>query len=504
MANPVKILDNGTDISKMVEWKSIDAISVLTKETGTLTFSLKANYANMPSLPAIGDTIELYDSSGLTWGGTLTEQEPIIEGLRVLYQYTATDWGYLLDGTLVKKNYAGMDPADIVADIVNTFCSGKGFNLNGVQRGNFLVETIKFNYQQPSKALQSLAKLIGWDWFIGPDKTIYFFLGDVDDGAGGGAIGDGGVAPIVINAAGGNTGSDIQWNSLDIDLQITNMQNSVYVIGGTLPVMFTSSTTNDVYPTNGTANTFPVAYAYSSSTIVVELNGTPQSVGILNQVTDPSSVQVLYSDAGRFIQFTAGAPTSGGVVKIFGTAQVPIVAHAFNAESIALYGERQGVVTDATITSVPEAQLRAEAQILQFGHPVYDVKFNTLVPGCRIGQTINANIPAMGITNYNLVIKRIEAVGYTPGDDTLGINSMLQYQIECIGSDTVTFTDLMTTILQNEQTQTTVDDTTITENLTYTAEDLELTDTVTATSGSKPYKYGPTSPQPRYGFAVYS
>jgi hypothetical protein len=405
----------------------------------------------------------------------------------------------LLDGTLVKKNYSGMDPADIVADIINTFCSGKGFNLDGVQRGNFLVETIKFNYQQPSKALQSLAKLIGWDWFIGPDKTVYFFLGDVDDGDGGGAVGDGGVAPITVDA----TSGEVEWNSLDIDLQITNMQNSVYVIGGTLPVMFTASNTNDVYPTNGTANTFPVAYAYSSDTIVVLLNGVPQSVGVLNQVTDPSTVDVLYSDSGRFIQFTAGAPSSGQVVKIFGTAQVPIVAHAQNSESIALYGERQGVVTDSTITSVPEAQLRAQAQILQFGHPVYDVKFNTLIPGCQIGQTIKVNVPAMGITNYNLVIKRIEAVGYAPGDDNLNIDGMLEYQIECIGSDTVTFTDLMTTILQQEQTQTDVSDDTITENLEEADEALDLTDTVTVTAGSRPYEYGPTSPQARYGFAVY-
>jgi hypothetical protein len=392
-----------------------------------------------------------------------------------------------------------MDPADIVADIINTFCSGKGFNLDGVQRGNFLVETIKFNYQQPSKALQSLAKLIGWDWFIGPDKTVYFFLGDVDDGDGGGAVGDGGVAPITVDA----TSGEVEWNSLDIDLQITNMQNSVYVIGGTLPVMFTASNTNDVYPTNGTANTFPVAYAYSSDTIVVLLNGVPQSVGVLNQVTDPSTVDVLYSDSGRFIQFTAGAPSSGQVVKIFGTAQVPIVAHAQNSESIALYGERQGVVTDSTITSVPEAQLRAQAQILQFGHPVYDVKFNTLIPGCQIGQTIKVNVPAMGITNYNLVIKRIEAVGYAPGDDNLNIDGMLEYQIECIGSDTVTFTDLMTTILQQEQTQTDVSDDTITENLEEADEALDLTDTVTVTAGSRPYEYGPTSPQARYGFAVY-
>jgi hypothetical protein len=503
MANAVKILDNGTDISLSVDWKSIDAISVLTKETGTFKFNIRQGVGQTypaKTIPVIGDTIELYDSTGIIWGGTVTEVEPIISGLRIMWQVTATDWGYLLDGTLVKKNYAGLDPHDIAVDIINTFCSGKGFTTTGVQYGNFLVQTIKFNYQQPSKALQSLAKLIGWDWFIDPNKNLHFFLGDVDDGLGGGAVGDGGQAPIKVDA----TSGDIEWNSLDIDLQITNMQNSVYVIGGTLPVMFTEANTNDVYETDGVSNVFPVAYAYSSSTIVVLLNGVPQSVGVLNQVTDPSTVDVLYSDAGRFIQFTAGPPPSGEVVTIFGTAQVPIVAHASNQASIALYGERQGVVTDATITSVPEAHQRALAQILQFGHPVYDIKFNTLVPGCQIGQSIVVNVPAMGINNYQLVIKRIEAVGYAPGDDTLGINGMLEYQIECIGSDNVTFTDLMTTILQQDATQTPVDDTTITENLLPVEETLPMTDTVTITSGSRPYKYGPTSPQARYGFAVYS
>jgi hypothetical protein len=83
-----------------------------------------------------------------------------------------------------------------------------------------------------------------------------------------------------------------------------------------------------------------------------------------------------------------------------------------NAETrVATYGERQGVVPDTKILSVPEAQARAQAQILQFGHPVYDVKFNTLVPGCKIGQVIDVYLPAFGI-NKLLVIKRVEAVGY--------------------------------------------------------------------------------------------
>jgi hypothetical protein len=505
MASSVRIYDNAVDITNSVDWKTIDMISVLTKETGSLKFNVRQGVGQtypVKVVPAIGDTIELYDSTGIIFGGTCTELEPVISGLLMTWRVTCTDWGYLLDGTMVKKNYSMLDPHDIVVDIMTTFCAGKGFTTNHVQTGNFLVPSIKFNYQQPSKALQSLANLIGWDWYIDPNKDLHFFLGDVDDGVSSG----GGVAPIIVDATSGG----IEWNSLDVDLSIANMQNSVYVIGGTYPKTFTAANTSDTFLTDGIRQFFSISYPYYSPTAVdyeavpisVTLAGVAQTVGIANQ-DDPSAFQVMYNDQQRWIQFTGGAPTSGQTIKVFGTAKVPIVAHAPDAASIATYGERQGVVSDTKILSVPEAQARATAQILQFGHPVYDVKFNTLVPGCAIGQVIDVYLPAFGIDKL-LVIKRVEAVGYAPGDDTLNIDGKLEYQIECIGSDTVTFVDLMTTILQTEANQTPVDDSTVTENLIPLGEDLTLTETITIAPTIGFYKYGPTSPQPRYGFATYS
>ncbi len=489
--NPVRLTDNGTDISGIVDWKSIDAVEVLTKETGTLSFNILQNYTDSITLPQIGDTIELYDSSGLMWGGILTESEPVISGLAITWQFKATDWGFAMDGTLVKKNYSGVDPSAIAIDIINTFCAGTGIMAATVadggyiQVGNFTVPSIQFNYQQPSKALQSLAKLIGWDWYIDPNKNLHFFLGDVDDGAGGGAAGDGGLAPIKIDATGGKTGEDIFWNSLDIDLQITNMQNSVFVIGGTYLKTFTALNTIDSYKTDGVQQSFPVAYSYTESTVSVTLNGVAQTVGILNQVTDPTTVDVLYSSTDKNIQFTAGAPTSGETVLIFGQAPVPIVANARNSASISSYGVREGVIIDSKIATVQEALLRAQAQILQFGHPVYDLKLTTLVPGCRIGQTIMANIPTLGISNYPLVIKRIEASVFVPGQ-----NGQLEYQLECIGSDNVTFTDLMTTILQQEATQSVPGMDSINENLEVIEETLTLSDTNTISAVAGFYKYG--------------
>ena len=43
---------------------------------------------------------------------------------------TCTDYGYLLDGTLVKKNYAMVDPSVIVKDIITNFAAGKGHKTN--------------------------------------------------------------------------------------------------------------------------------------------------------------------------------------------------------------------------------------------------------------------------------------------------------------------------------------------------------------------------------------
>lgn len=487
MANPVRILDNGTDISSSVDWTTIDMVSVLTKESGSLRFNVKIGSGQTfpaKTVPVVGDVITLYDSTGIIFGGTVTETEATIQGLMLTWVVTASDWGYLFDGTLVKKNYAMLDPHDIVVDIVNTFCGGKGFTTNHVQTGNFLVPSIKFNYQQPTKALESLAKLIGWDWYIDPNKDIHFFLGDVED-----AVGEGGTAPISVDATSGK----IEWNSLDVDLNLTNMQNSVFVIGGNYTKTFTATNTPDTFLTDGVAQFFSTSYPYDISTITVTLDGVTQTIGTANQ-TDPTTVQVLYNDAQRWIQFTSGAPGSEHTVKVFGNAKVPIIAHAQDSAAVSTYGEYQSVIVDSKISSVPEAQARAQAAILQFGHPVYDVKFNTLVPGCAIGQAMTVNLPAFSITKQ-LIIKRVEAVGFAPGP-----NGMLEYQIECIGSDNVTFTDLMTTILQEEANQTPVDDSTVSENLEVVDEEPSVTETLTVTSTTGPYRWGAGSPQIRWGF----
>src|SRR5258708_5282963 len=391
----LQIKDNSVDISASILWETVQATFVLTKEVSKLQF--KVLKVPGSTIPVVNDQIDVYENGNHIFGGTVTEVTMTIEGgVLLAFQIQCVDWSYQMDGKLVVKNYAAMDPHDIVVDILNTFAAGKGFTTNHVQTGHFLVPSIKFNYEQPTKAIEALAKLIGWEWYVDPDKDVHFFIaGNIP-------------APFNLDETSGN----MEWPNLSVDINLQNMKNSVFVIGGTYLKNFTSTSTPDVYQTDGVKQVFSLAYPYERSSITITLAGVSQTIGI-DQQTDPATVQILYNEFGRFIRFTGGAPSSGQTVKIYGNARIPILAHASDSQGINSYGEFQDSVFDKHITTVAEAQQRAKAEILQFGHAVYDVIFYTLQTGLKIGQNIQLNSSKFGV-NAKLIIKRIIGTSYTP------------------------------------------------------------------------------------------
>jgi hypothetical protein len=503
----IQVLDGLNDITSIVEFDSTFQItSVLTKEKGQFVFNVKAPQA--PTLPAnmpqIGDEIyvnyTIASNTQLIFGGTVVTVEPVVKGgVLLLYQITAADWGFLFDSKVVKKNYAGMDPQTIVEDIVSNFCPA-GFTTNHVEKENFLVSTIKFNYQQPSKCLEALAKQIGWDWYIDPNKDVHFYFAEGNPGA----SSEVSVAPFNIDDTSGN----IEWPTLDVQIDITNMKNSVYVVGGTYAKDFVldpnpSATPPqyapvDVYTSVAGTFVYPLAYPHTQSTLTITLAGVGQSIGT-DQQTDPTTVEVLYNDQGRFIRFTSD-PGSGSQIIVQGEAQIPILAHVSDPTSIATYGEFQDAITDSTILSIQEAQERAQADIDMFGDPVFTVKFNTISPLANqlfIGQQITLNSAKFGVAGKALIIKQINCIARTP--------TQLEYQVQCLGSDSVSFNDIMLTLLQQNLGAATTPDSTVLQILIPIDEEVELTDTITITGASGPYAWQPVpSPlQSAEGGAMY-
>ncbi|CCD89856.1 protein of unknown function [Bradyrhizobium sp. ORS 285] len=482
MTAPVYITWKGTtDISGYVVWDSLEMVSVLTKERGSLKFRMHLKPASASSIPAIGDDITLTDPSGTIFGGVVTSVQKIVKGGGLIeVSIGVLDYGFKLDSKLVKASYTNMDPADIVADIVSRFAAAGFDYTTNVQRAGFTIPTISFNYEQVTRCLEALARHIGWDWYVGPDKKVHFFFATTVTGSS-----EYNPAPFPID----DTSADLDWPTLDSTLDITNLKNSIYVIGGSYPKAYDATTTPDKYTTVAGQTVYHLAYKYTGA-FFVTLDGVVQSVGI-DQQDDPGTHQTLYNSTGPFIRFTSD-PGSGHTLKVYGNAQIPIVAHVQDSASVAAYGEYQDSIIDAQIKSVAEAQERAQAELVQFGHPVYDVKFYTVQTGARVGQVIMYNSTKFGVSNYPLIIKRIEARAQTP--------TALRYHIEAIGSDKVTFTDIMLTLLQQQNAQTSIDASTVLQILLDVEEDTLVDDSVTISSSSPPYVYGTA----RAGFSKYS
>lgn len=466
------IKKNGTDISSAIQWKTVQISEVLTKEVSKLQFTIYKTPATSSLIPVVGDQIDMYENSTHIFGGTATAVDTTVQGGALLaYQVSCVDWSYKLNSKLVTKRYVNMDPADIIADVMTNFVpAGLGFTTSHVQRGNFQVASIKFNYEQVTQVLEKLAKQIGWEWYVDASKDIHFFLAENIP------------APFNIDETTGN----IDWPSLDVSIDLTNMKNSVYVVGGNYPKTFNAGNAVDVYQTDGVKTAFALAYNYDQTSIVVTLDGATQTLGI-DQQTDPATVQWLYSPSGKFVRSTT-LIGSGHTVKIFGNAQIPILAHASDSGAIATYGEIQDSVIDKQIKSVSEAQERALAEILQFGHQVYDVKFTTRQTGLVLGQTILLNSAKLGISNYPLIIKRIDGTAYSP--------SQFEYHVEALGSDNVTFVDIMSRLLTQENNNTDLADNTVLENLLTFAEGVGVGEAVSATPTARPYTWGPAGGNP--------
>lgn len=472
----------GSEISAIIEWPTLKLVDVLTKEKSTLSFTVKETPGNVASIPVIGDQIDLFDGATHLFGGEVTDSENVVEGgILIGHQVQCIDWGFRLDSQLVVKTYVDMDPRDIVLDIMANFTDGT-FTTTNVQPGNFHLASISFNYEPVSRALQRLAQTIGWDWYVDPDMDLHFFLLETA------------VAPYQVDDTGGN----LEWPTLDILSDITNIKNSVFVIGGTYTKNFTALTTPDLYETDGTKDTFVLAYPYLHDPsldvpvlITVLLDSTPQTVGIDGQVTNPASVDVLYNRDEKFVRFTAGAPASGHTVTVYGDAIIPIQAHVTNDASILSYGEKQSVIVDTQIKTTNEALSRARAEIAQYSDPVYTARFRTLQTGLQIGMQLTVNSVKFNF-NRVLTVKRIMARCYGP--------LQLEYEVEAISTDQVSFVDIMALLLQRENNDNPVDPSTVLQVIKSVSESLTLSDVIAATSATPPYRWGPTTPTVRWGF----
>lgn len=449
---------NAVDRSSSIDWGSLAWDSILTKEVDRLEFLIKKTASKI--IPALNDTIELLEDGVKIFGGSLVERNEVILGGRLVgYECRAKDWSHKLDGKLVTKSYANQSARAIILDIIATFTSG--FTTANVAVTTPTIGSIKFNYEQVSRALTQLADQIGWDWYVDADKDIHFFDEETS------------VAPFNLDDNSGN----FEWNTLDINQTVLNLKNHVFVRGGEYKKTFAEAAAIDKYVAAAGQKTFPLAYRYDS--ITVKKDGAVQTIGT-DQQSDPATVNVLYNFNEKFITFTT-ALTGGESIVVFGDAFIPIIASVRDQLSIGTYGEFQHAVVDKSITSVAEAQGRAKAELKKFAESVFEATFKTTKAGLRAGQKITLNSTIRSI-NKSFKINRIKAKARG--------NDHLEYEVRMIASGDISFTDIMVGLLAKDFKNIQIATNEVLQRLEFFAEAMTLSDILATFKKNRPYTWG--------------
>lgn len=465
---------NGTDRSNYVKWDTLQKTEILTKEVDRMEFEILKT-PSKTAIPDISDEVTLEENGNKIFGGVIVERNEVNKGGTLLgYQIRCKDYSQFLDRKVVTKNYENQTARAIVLDIIGTFTNG--FTTTNVALSTPTIKSIKFNYEQVTRSLSQLSDQIGWDWYVDYDKDIHFFDEETS------------LAPFNLDDTSGN----FEWNTLEINKNLLQAKNAVYVRGGEYKKTIAEGDAIDKYVGDGTRTTFQLAYKYDN--ITVKKGGVVQTVGT-DQQTDPSSVDVLYNFNEKFIKFTV-APSNGTQVAVYGDAFIPIIALVRDQISITTYGEYQAALVDKSIASVSEAQTRAKAELKKYSQTVFEARFKTTKTGLRVGQKIAINSAIRNISK-NFKINRI--VGKARGNDHM------EYETFLIASGQISFTDIMVNLLGQDKKNIVIATNEVLQRLESFFEAVAIADATVSSKDSPPYKWGLGSSNDfRWDFATWS
>jgi hypothetical protein len=385
----------------------------LYEKTDTLSFSLSRP---LGFVPALNSTVELSIDDTLVFGGVITRIEDYVTGgLIVHYDVTCADYSRLLTSKLANQRYTSQLAGSVIKDLIDTYAPG--FTYTNVADG-ITLPTIAFDRVPVTEAIQKIAELTNYAWYVDENKDVHFFSPASE------------AAPFSLSDTNGN----YIWRSLRLYSDTSQVRNRVIVRGG-LEVSETERTEQFTAPSSADERTVVrLAYKYDSISAVT-VNGVALTVGVefLNSDAD---YEAMWSYQEKYIRFTAGhEPSAGDIIEVTGFPLFPIIVQVSDNDSIAAFatadfdGIFEFLIKDDAIKSRDEAIARARAELGAYAQAIVEAEFETYEPDLRSGQTITIQSDLRGIDDEYV----IQSVSAQPRNDGAVVYSVKLATLKTIG-----------------------------------------------------------------------
>jgi len=410
---------NGTDRTSKVIWNTLQKSDVLNEKVDTLKFAIN-KHAGSTYAPAVGDTVELLDTAVTVYKGLILSVTKITDGHAIVrYEVDCVDNAFYLNRVLVAETYTSTTMNDVIDDIVTNYAPT--FTIANVD-ADIPIETITFNRVSVTEALQKLARLSNYSWYVDYTNDIHFFAKNTEP------------APFSIS----DTSNNYIYDSLEVSEDISQLRNRVFIQGGEAE----GDPRTEVFSGDGTKKFFKLSNKFSQLPTVT-VGGVGKTVGV-DFLDDEADFDVLWNFNETYLKFTT-APASGtNNIEVTGIPLYFILVQVEDGPSIIQYGVSEFARTDTTIKSKEEAKDFAIAELEAYANKISEGSFTTYTSGLRSGQVITVNSTQRGV-NEDFLIQRVSF--------SMVSKNMGMYRVELATLKTITLIDFLISQLRQNGTE---------------------------------------------------
>lgn len=416
MTTTLTLTIGGVDFLPRYKTGSAKITSNIANQGDTLT--MKISQKTGDTVPSVGKEIIFKDGSRYLFGGFITKATPTEYGIGgsngfVMYTIEASDYTFILTNKSVQTSYSGQTIKQIVDDLISNLDAGYGVTDTNTPTG-VTIATINFNHISLRQALENIAKVSGYVWWIDYEKDIHFV-----------PLTSSTSAPEVFRDSAPENHS-----GMTISYDISQVRNDIIVIGGTQE----SSSYSQVILGDANAREWVLLYPVKNMTSI-ELDtgaGFVTKVFGVDPKDDETGNDFMYNSERGSIRCTATTTTPSATSKVRVTYTYPleVVAQVKSAPSIVAMKAIEGgdgihayTIQDRTIVSNGQAQARALKELDNFAFPTLIGRVQTrtglLAAGSyfQSGQIVTINTPTYGIsTDTPYMIQKVMTTLDESGD----------------------------------------------------------------------------------------
>lgn len=443
----ITIKINNIDRSSLIDFGSVKKKDNINQDADTLQFSLEY-HAGQTFRPEVSSLVEMLDGDTRIFYGRITSIDQSIESDNIVsYDIRCNDIGRDLARYLANETYEKMSVNDIITALLEDFSDGT-FTTNNV---NCDIEITKITYDRVNTwdAINQLADLTNYSWYVDYDKDIHFFPKNNEP------------APINIS----DDSDNFIFESLKISNDITQIKNRVMIKGGEVE----GDPRTEYFDGNGTRDTFVTANKFARLPTVL-VDGVEQAVGI-DYLSSEEDFDCFWDYNQKYIRFKEDTipPAGTNNISVTGIPLYNIIIQMEEPTSIAKYGVAEFYKNVPDIKSREDALMYAKTQIEAYRAGIDEGEFQTYNPGLRSGQIISISSTLMGISE-SFVIQSV--------DFNMLTQEKFKYQVKLASVKSIGIIDFLINLLRNNKLALEKGGESVIEKTTYPIEKMAMSDAI--------------------------